>query len=60
MSREHVHDCTLQRTVVTAGMHNLMSSWNHMRIRVVALSVSLVSFLLSLCLWLQFDNYSQV
>ena len=31
-------------------------SWNHMIIRVVALSVSLVNFLLSLCLWLQFDN----
>ncbi len=40
------------------GAFSLMfiPSWNHMRIRVVALSVSLINFLLSLCLWLQFDN----
>ena len=31
-------------------------SWNHITIRVVALSVTLVNFLLSLCLWLRFDN----
>lgn len=31
-------------------------SWNHTMIRVVALSASLFNFLLSLCLWLQFDN----
>ena len=40
------------------GAFSLMfiPSWNHIRIRVVALSVSLINFLLSLCLWLQFDN----
>ena len=31
-------------------------SWNHTQIRVVALSVSLINFLLSLLLWLHFDN----
>ena len=31
-------------------------SWNHTQIRVVALSVALINFLLSLCMWLQFDN----
>lgn len=31
-------------------------SWNHTAIRVVALSVALVNFLLSLLVWLQFDN----
>lgn len=40
------------------GAFSLMfiPSWNHMFIRVVALSVSLINFLLSLCLWLYFDN----
>lgn len=31
-------------------------SWNAQWIRVVALTVSLIDFCLSLCLWLQFDN----
>ena len=40
------------------GAFSLMfiPSWNHTQIRVVALSVSLINFLLSLLLWLHFDN----